>query len=119
MRGKGLSYVRGFGIFTFRIFTIFGIRDFYVRDCYVREKFVAPKIDRSLLIVHVIAAVRREVLNVVASLMFLHGMNCQHRHLSNIDCFMACAAFLVCFVGTVNGGRKKRSIGRLALVAGT
>jgi hypothetical protein len=31
-----------FGIFTFRIITIFGIWDFYVQDCLVRKKFVAP-----------------------------------------------------------------------------
>ncbi len=42
-----------------------------------------------------------------------------HRHLSNIDCLMACTACLVCFIRTGNGRSKKRSLGRLALVEGT
>jgi len=41
-----------------------------------------------------------------------------HRRLSNIDCLMARTACLVCFSSTVNG-RSKKSLGRLALVAGT
>ncbi len=31
-----------------------------------------------------------------------------HRHLSNIDCLMACTACLVCFISTVNGRSKKK-----------
>jgi len=42
-----------------------------------------------------------------------------HRHLSNIDCLMLRNACLVCFISTVNSCSKKRSLGRLALVAGT
>jgi hypothetical protein len=42
-----------------------------------------------------------------------------HRHLSNIDCLMAHTTCLVCFISTVNGRSKKRSLGRWALVAGT
>jgi hypothetical protein len=45
-----------------------------------------------------------------------------HRHLSNIDGLKARTACLVCFISTVNGDRKKerkRSLERLALVAGT
>ena len=41
-----------------------------------------------------------------------------NRHLSNIDCLMACTACLVCFISTVNG-RSKKSLGRLELVVGT
>ncbi len=33
---------------------------------------------------------------------------CNHRHLSNKDCLMACTAFLVCFISTVNGHSKKK-----------
>jgi len=45
-----------------------------------------------------------------------------HRHLSNIECIMALTAYLVCFISTVYGCSKKKkklSLGRLALVAGT
>jgi hypothetical protein len=44
-----------------------------------------------------------------------------HRHLSNIDCLMACTACLVCFISTVNGCSKKRenALEDVALVAGT
>ncbi len=44
-----------------------------------------------------------------------------HRHLSNIDCMKARTACLVCFINTVNGHHKKRkrSLERSALVAGT
>jgi hypothetical protein len=42
-----------------------------------------------------------------------------YRHLSNIDCLTVRTACLVCFISTVNGRSKKRSLGRLALVAGT
>ncbi len=41
------------------------------------------------------------------------------RHLCHIDYLMAHNACLVCFISTVNGRSKKRSLGRLALVAGT
>ncbi len=43
-----------------------------------------------------------------------------HRHLSNIDCLKTRTAGCVCFISTVNGRRKKRkrSLERLALVAG-
>jgi hypothetical protein len=40
-------------------------------------------------------------------------------NLSNIDCFTAGTACLVCFISTVNDRSKKRSLGRLAIVAGT
>jgi hypothetical protein len=44
-----------------------------------------------------------------------------HRHISNIDCLKVHTACFVCFISTVNGHRKKRkrSLERLALVAGT
>ncbi len=45
-----------------------------------------------------------------------------HRHLRNIDCLTEHTACLVCFISTVNGRskkRKKRSILRAVLVAGT
>jgi len=44
------------------------------------------------------------------------------RHLRNIDCLTSRTAWLVCFISTVNGcskKRKKRSLLRGALVAGT
>jgi hypothetical protein len=43
----------------------------------------------------------------------------KHRHLSNIDCLTVRTASLVCFISTVNGCSKKRSLGRQALVVGT
>ncbi len=44
---------------------------------------------------------------------------CNHRHISNIACLMAHTACLVCFISTVNGHNKKRSLGNPALVEGT
>jgi hypothetical protein len=43
------------------------------------------------------------------------------RHLSNIDCLMACTACLVCFISTVKGCSKKaeNALEGVALVAGT
>ncbi len=46
------------------------------------------------------------------------GYYTNHRHLSNKDCLISCTACLVCFISTVNGCSKK-SLERLALVAGT
>ena len=43
----------------------------------------------------------------------------KHRHLSNKDCLTARSACLVCFISTVNGRSKKRSLLKLALVANT
>ncbi len=40
----------------------------------------------------------------------LKKMTTHHRHLSNIDCFMAHTACLVCFISTVNGRSKKGKI---------
>jgi hypothetical protein len=34
----------------------------------------------------------------------------EHRHLSNIDCLMACTTCLVCFISTVNGCNKKEAL---------
>ncbi len=50
-----------------------------------------------------------------------YGLRFCHRHLSNIDCLMACTACLVCFISTVNGRSKKRenALEDVALVAGT
>jgi hypothetical protein len=45
-----------------------------------------------------------------------------HRHVSNTDCLKARTACLVCFISTVNGRSKKKkklSLGRPGLVAGT
>jgi hypothetical protein len=45
-----------------------------------------------------------------------------HQHLRNIDCLTVHTACLVCLIGSVNGcskKRKKRSLLRAALVAGT
>jgi hypothetical protein len=44
-----------------------------------------------------------------------------HRHLSNIDCLMACTACLICFIRTVNGHSKKKekNAKNVSLVAGT
>ncbi len=45
-----------------------------------------------------------------------------HRHLSNIDCLMACTTCLVCFISTVNGRsekKNKRSLLRAVPIAGT
>ncbi len=44
-----------------------------------------------------------------------------HRHLSNIDCLMACTACLVCFISTVNGCSKikENALEDVALVACT
>jgi len=49
----------------------------------------------------------------------LSRLDSNHRHLSDIDCSMACTACLVCFISTVNGCSKKRSLLRWALLAGT
>ncbi len=48
-------------------------------------------------------------------------MTTHHRHLSNIDCFMAHTACLVCFISTVNGRSKKgeNALEDVALVVGT
>jgi hypothetical protein len=53
-------------------------------------------------------------------------MQATHRHLKNIDCLTVCTTCLVCFNSIVNGrGNKKRkekkklTLGRPALVAGT
>ncbi len=35
-------------------------------------------------------------------------LSAEHRHLSNIDCLMACTACLVCFISTVNGRSIKK-----------
>ncbi len=40
-------------------------------------------------------------------------------HLSHIDCLIAHTTCLVCFISTVNGRSKKRSLGRWVLVVGT
>ncbi len=50
------------------------------------------------------------------TLLLTHSMNAtpvyafgnSHRHLSNIDCLMACTACLVCFISTVDGCIKKK-----------
>ncbi len=49
----------------------------------------------------------------------VHGT--YHRHLSSIDCLMACTACLVCFISTVNGRNKKKEIflEDVVLVVGT
>jgi hypothetical protein len=56
---------------------------------------------------------------VVANI-YIPAICLHHRHLSNIGCLKARTACLVCFIGTVNGHskKKKRSLDRLALVAG-
>ncbi len=54
--------------------------------------------------------------------MFSCRLSLTHRHLRNIGCLMAHTTCLVCFISTVNGHskkRKKRSLLRAALVAGT
>jgi hypothetical protein len=38
-----------------------------------------------------------------------------HRHLSKIDCLMACNACFVCFISTVNGHSKKKKKKRLKM----
>jgi hypothetical protein len=54
-------------------------------------------------------------------LLCLFLITADHRHLSNIDCLIACTACLVCFISTVNGRNKKRenALEDVALVAGT
>jgi hypothetical protein len=51
-------------------------------------------------------------------LVHFETMRLTNRHLSNIDCLLARTACLVCFISTVNARSKKRSLLRLALVAG-
>ncbi len=53
---------------------------------------------------------------------FFNGrLKLTHRHLSNIDCLMACTACFVCFISTANGCSKKKenSLEDVARVAGT
>ncbi len=50
---------------------------------------------------------------------FLKTLTVTHKHLSNIDCLMVHTAWLICFISTVNGSNKKRSLLRPALVVGT
>ncbi len=44
-------------------------------------------------------------------------MGMLHRHLSNVDCLMACTTSLVCFICAVNG-RSKKSLGKTGASSG-
>jgi hypothetical protein len=64
---------------------------------------------------------RHSILNVALLSVIMLSVGATQRHLSNIDCLMACTACFVCFISTVNGCSKKveNAMEDVALVAGT
>ncbi len=50
---------------------------------------------------------RQKILKIKTNTFWTKVMS-YHRHLSNTDCLMACTAYLVCFICTVNGHSKKK-----------
>jgi hypothetical protein len=93
--------------FAFKIWLLWGLSAFSSWVIVILSVFHKIKIEQ-ISCCHLVTDTHN-------SLSIIVSVHPNHRHLSNIDCLMACTACLVCLISTVNGHSKKKRKKRLKM----